>query len=93
MNTTGKPPCATLSMTALTISRWHSDIKPDNILNVDDTGTGVCKFKLADPGFAQFEPKAKHNDIPKLKLWGGTKTYGRSFLYSWRHSYNYLISH
>ncbi|KAL9033280.1 MAG: hypothetical protein Q9214_007590, partial [Letrouitia sp. 1 TL-2023] len=55
---------------------WHSDIKPDNILNVDDTGTGICKFKLADPGFARFEPKAKHTDIPKLKLWGGTKTYG-----------------
>ncbi|KAL9609992.1 MAG: hypothetical protein Q9167_005265 [Letrouitia subvulpina] len=55
---------------------WHSDIKPDNILNVDDTGTGICQFKLADPGFARFEPKAKHTDTPKLKLWGGTKTYG-----------------
>ncbi|KAL8698877.1 MAG: hypothetical protein Q9201_006328 [Fulgogasparrea decipioides] len=55
---------------------WHSDIKPDNILNVEDTGTGICKFKLADPGFTQFESKNKHTNIPKLRLWGGTKTYG-----------------
>ncbi|KAL8732449.1 MAG: hypothetical protein Q9181_003945 [Wetmoreana brouardii] len=55
---------------------WHSDIKPDNILNVEDTDTGICKFKLADPGFAQFKSKQKHTNIPKLRLWGGTKTYG-----------------
>ncbi|KAI4110034.1 MAG: hypothetical protein L6R37_000167 [Teloschistes peruensis] len=55
---------------------WHTDIKPDNILNVEDTGPGICKFKLADPGFAQFEPKKKDILIPKRQLWGGTKTYG-----------------
>ncbi|KAL9581438.1 MAG: hypothetical protein Q9212_003902 [Teloschistes hypoglaucus] len=55
---------------------WHTDIKPDNILNVEDTGTGICKFKLADPGFAQFEPKIRGTIVPKKQLWGGTKTYG-----------------
>ena len=58
--------------------RWHSDIKPDNILNVDDIGTGICKFKLADLGFAKFVPKIKSNSPPKCKLEGGTKTYGKS---------------
>ena len=74
---TGKSLHATHSQTVMLMSsRWHSDIKPDNILNVEDTGTGICKFKLADPGFAQFEPKDRDTKIPKRKLWGGTKTYG-----------------
>lgn len=62
-------------------SRWHTDIKPDNILNVEDTGTGICKFKLADPGFAQFEPKTRGTVVPKKQLWGGTKTYGMCSLH------------
>ncbi|KAL8690381.1 MAG: hypothetical protein Q9218_004160 [Villophora microphyllina] len=56
---------------------WHTDIKPDNILNVEDIGTGICKFKLADPGFMQIEQaKDKGTVIPTTQCWGGTKTYG-----------------
>ena len=48
-------------------SRVHGDIKPDNILWVQD------RFKLADPGFARFE-KSGRGIGPPL---GGTKTYGK----------------
>ena len=59
--------------TALTRSSWHTDIKPDNILFVEDRLTldghlgkegsskleeGQNKFKLADPGFAKFVEKS-----------------------------------
>jgi hypothetical protein len=61
-------------------SRWHADIKPDNILRVKG------RFKLADPGFAKFK---KSEAIEKLKdqtkrlrdqtamIHGGTRTYGK----------------
>ncbi|ORY57867.1 uncharacterized protein BCR38DRAFT_81607 [Pseudomassariella vexata] len=48
---------------------WHSDIKPDNILRVDD------RWKLADFGFARFE-KHGHGKQPMTRLAGGTATYG-----------------
>jgi hypothetical protein len=51
-------------------SRWHADIKPDNILSVQG------KFKLADPGFATFIPKK--DGIPKEHVSGGTETYGNT---------------
>ncbi|KAG8525536.1 uncharacterized protein KY384_009180 [Bacidia gigantensis] len=44
----------------------HGDIKPDNILWVQET------FKLADPGFARFEKSGRAMGPPL----GGTKTYG-----------------
>ena len=57
----------------LTITRWHTDIKPDNILFVEDRlkvdhpsdvedlsklEKNENKFKLADPGFAKFVKKS-----------------------------------
>ncbi|OQV04540.1 Protein kinase domain-containing protein isoform 1 [Cladophialophora immunda] len=45
---------------------WHADIKPDNILIVQE------KFKLADPGFARFE---KQTDKDRVTIAGGTETY------------------
>lgn len=45
----------------------HGDIKPDNILWVQE------RFKLADPGFARFE-KSGRGIAPPL---GGTRTYGK----------------
>lgn len=50
-------------------SRWHADIKPDNILIVKG------KFKLADPGFARFEKKS---DKDLATIAGGTETYSAS---------------
>ena len=59
----------------LTKSRWHTDIKPDNILyveerlNVEGAANGYNQpksaneekaFKLADPGFAKFVRKPQH---------------------------------
>ena len=69
-----------LLLNFLTKSRWHADIKPDNILRVKG------RFKLADPGFAKFK---KSEAIEKLKdqtkrlrdqtamIHGGTRTYGK----------------
>ena len=60
----------------LNIRRWHADIKPDNILLVEDrlkSGKDNTKenehakdqneitFKLADPGFAKFIDKSQAN--------------------------------
>jgi serine/threonine protein kinase len=57
----------------LTRSSWHTDIKPDNILFVEDRiipdnprdswvhsklEKDQNKFKLADPGFAKFVKKS-----------------------------------
>ena len=62
-------------MKILTWSRWHADIKPDNVLYVEDrlkknesahgqnlskTTTTEKAFKLADPGFAKFIGKNQH---------------------------------
>ena len=51
---------------------WHSDIKPDNILQVGG------RFKLADPGFARFKKvdKARGERPPEDHILGGTATYG-----------------
>ncbi|KAK5456970.1 hypothetical protein LTS15_004750 [Exophiala xenobiotica] len=46
---------------------WHADIKPDNILRVQS------RFKLSDPGFAQFAPRKPNNTT---RVPGGTSTYG-----------------
>lgn len=57
----------------LTNDRWHNDIKPENIIAVDDN------YKLADPGFAKFQKKLEDRDsdpIPKCGVDGGTITYG-----------------
>ena len=73
----GKPTrCALRPRKTLIKSRWHTDVKPDNILyveerlNVNGTADGDNQpksaneekaFKLADPGFAKFIPKPQHN--------------------------------
>jgi serine/threonine protein kinase len=49
-------------------TRWHADIKPDNILSVKG------KFKLADPGFAKFTKRTDKEENVVLR--GGTETYG-----------------
>ncbi|KUJ16335.1 uncharacterized protein LY89DRAFT_719074 [Mollisia scopiformis] len=49
-------------------NRWHADIKPSNVLEIDG------EFKLADPGFAIFQKKIG-NARPTAELTGGTKTY------------------
>jgi hypothetical protein len=76
-------------------TRWHADVKPDNILQVKG------KFKLADPGFATFEKREafaqaekRHAEAEKREeeafaqaekqhattmIRGGTKTYGKFF--------------
>lgn len=49
-------------------SRWHGDIKPDNILLINQ------RYKLADPGFAKFV--AKNSTITAEEvIEGGTWTY------------------
>ena len=48
--------------------RWHADITPHNILNIQG------RFKLADPGFMKFIKST--NQTPKEVLSGGTETYG-----------------
>ncbi|OLN86226.1 Dual specificity protein kinase TTK [Colletotrichum chlorophyti] len=49
---------------------WHGDIKPENILRIDD------KFKLADPGEARMKLKTPGTSgLPHLKFVGGTRTY------------------
>ncbi|KAM7201206.1 hypothetical protein V8F20_004952 [Naviculisporaceae sp. PSN 640] len=48
---------------------WHGDLKPSNILWVKG------KFKLADFGFAKFEPNQQGKD-PLTELDGLTHTYG-----------------
>lgn len=54
-------------------NRWHADIKPDNILEIQK------KFKLADPGFAKFLEKVKteSSSNPTANLLGGTHTFGK----------------
>lgn len=53
---------------ATNLGRWHADIKPDNILQVQN------RFKLADPGFAKIV-KAVEPD-QRTKIVGGTRTFG-----------------
>ncbi|KAG7047599.1 protein kinase domain-containing protein [Colletotrichum scovillei] len=49
---------------------WHGDIKPQNILRVND------RFKLADPGEASMQLKTTSITEPqKVKSAGGTRTY------------------
>ena len=58
--------------TILTTIRWHADIKPDNILLVQD------KFKLADPGFMKFvlDQSGSTREAVEEVIEGGTRTYG-----------------
>jgi serine/threonine protein kinase len=59
-------------------NRWHADIKPDNILVIEESDTsGITRerFKLADPGFAQFVAKTSQDQ--RVVLNGGTETYGK----------------
>ncbi|KAI8226932.1 hypothetical protein K4K54_003323 [Colletotrichum sp. SAR 10_86] len=49
---------------------WHGDIKPENILRVND------RFKLADPGEASMLLKSSNTASPqKAKALGGTRSY------------------
>lgn len=57
--------------------RWHGDIKPENILDVQG------RFKLADPGEACLVPVPKRESAPhgdqrvlKAQVPGGTKSFG-----------------
>lgn len=56
---------------------WHADIKPDNILRVRN------KFKLADPGFANFERSDAFKELKGRQdnaatfIKGGTLTFGQ----------------
>lgn len=52
-----------------TFDGWHGDVKPSNILFVRG------QFKLADFGFAKFEPNRQGRD-PMTELSGVTHTYG-----------------
>lgn len=54
----------------LTPHRWHADIKPDNILFVQQ------RVKLADVGFARMQVKAKATIEERAKIRGGTSTFG-----------------
>jgi hypothetical protein len=51
-------------------------VKPENILEIDG------KYKLADPGFANFKPKRDDDvfDMPVRALKGYTYTYGLAIL-------------
>lgn len=63
------------------ILRWHADIKPDNILIIEEDGPLGIKmerFKLADPGFAKFVEK-RGPDPMEVPLSGGTETYGNTY--------------
>ncbi|KAG8156623.1 hypothetical protein KVR01_013574 [Diaporthe batatas] len=53
-----------------TLSGWHGDIKPDNILRVNG------EFKLADFGFTQFKVRSDRDPDPKTHLDGLTKSFG-----------------
>ncbi|KAI1081682.1 hypothetical protein F5B20DRAFT_52386 [Whalleya microplaca] len=53
----------------LRLDGWHADIKPANILKVDE------EFKLADFGFAKFKPRNRDR-VPTELMTGGTRTYG-----------------
>lgn len=57
--------------------RWHGDIKPENILDVQG------RFKLADPGEACVETVSKDpnayrdiEEIPRTQVPGGTVSFG-----------------
>lgn len=54
----------------MNITRWHGDVKPDNILRVHG------KYKLADFGFAEFEEDKGNPKDLYTNLIGGTRTYG-----------------
>lgn len=57
--------------------RWHGDIKPENILDVQG------RFKLADPGEACVktvrkgftEPRGS-DETPRIQVSGGTVSFG-----------------
>lgn len=56
--------------------RIHCDVKPENILEIDG------KYKLADPGFANFTLKRSEDvfNMPVKALKGYTYTYGMKAL-------------
>ncbi|KAF2114185.1 kinase-like domain-containing protein [Lophiotrema nucula] len=63
-----------------TYSGWHNDIKPGNIIVVNE------KYKLADPGFAKFQKKLEddkgEDPIPKILATGGTDSYSAPEYYA-----------
>lgn len=64
----------TIIVDAANISRWHADIKPDNILIVNGD------LKLADPGYAEFAKLIEGQKPPPMRVRAWTVTYG------WLHS-------
>lgn len=67
-------PARLTNLTNRVIRRWHGDIKPENILDVE---TG---FKLADPGEAvvRMVSPGENIDVKSLttRVPGGTRTFG-----------------
>ncbi|KAF2659609.1 kinase-like protein [Lophiostoma macrostomum CBS 122681] len=59
-------------------SVWHNDIKPGNIIVVNDD------YKLADLGLARFEKRSPKNGdkTPTIEAPGGTRTYGAPECYA-----------
>ncbi|KXH63874.1 hypothetical protein CSAL01_03108 [Colletotrichum salicis] len=53
----------------LTNGRWHDDIKPENILGVQED------FKLADPGEARIKLAASEHERSTAIVTGGTRKY------------------
>ncbi|KAK3392807.1 kinase-like domain-containing protein [Podospora didyma] len=62
---------------------WHGDIKPENILRVQD------QFKLADPGEARIQQAAPEDGTrpPKAEAYGGTRTYAAPEKAEWLDGY------
>ncbi|KAF2438416.1 hypothetical protein P171DRAFT_160681 [Karstenula rhodostoma CBS 690.94] len=68
---------------------WHNDIKPENIIVVND------KYKLADPGFAKFKKTLEQEDgesLPKIIAHGGTATYAAPERYARKSGANVPVS-
>ncbi|KAI1339834.1 hypothetical protein F5Y15DRAFT_415753 [Xylariaceae sp. FL0016] len=58
-----------LSIDGIDYNVWHGDIKPENILRVQE------RFKLADPGEAQIKLAPNDDEHARTVVTGGTRTY------------------